>query len=174
MGWKNVKNHYRIEHHVQVTNAGICIGSGYIHDIIVIGMDGVIKKGYPGVDWISKNDCLNRYTDEMNDNPEKLKELVLSPDIFDVSIPVFTYDDAEIIEKQCEELGYPNVTHDGQMMYENTFSTDRKEVVKWALENAESWVKCLTERLEMDRKKLADVEAALAESIAAVEKLKTA
>jgi len=37
MGWKNIKEHYRINHYVQVTEQGICIGSPYIHNIIVIG-----------------------------------------------------------------------------------------------------------------------------------------
>ena len=44
MGWKNIKEHYRIGHAVQVTDAGICIGSPYIHNIIIIGVDGTLKK----------------------------------------------------------------------------------------------------------------------------------
>ena len=30
MGWKNIKEHYRIGHTVHVTDKGICIGSPYI------------------------------------------------------------------------------------------------------------------------------------------------
>ena len=42
MGWKNVKEHYRIEHQVQVRAGRICIGSPYISEIIVIGADGML------------------------------------------------------------------------------------------------------------------------------------
>ncbi len=44
MGWKNVKDLYGIKHTVQMTEKGICIGSAYVHDLIVIGLDGVLKK----------------------------------------------------------------------------------------------------------------------------------
>ncbi len=135
MGWKNVKEYYRIERTVQVTEKGICIGSPYIHDIIVIGMDGVIKKRY-GINR-SENTELKRYQIEIDRDPAKLKELVESEDTFDKSITVYTYEDGKILEKLCEEPGWPNITHDGCLMYENTFSTDKSKVVKWAKDNAQ-------------------------------------
>lgn len=131
MGWKNVKTHYRIEHTVQVTEAGICIGSPYIHNIIVIGQDGTITRSYTG-----QNDDLVRYQKEFNDDPETLKRLIQEPDIFEASVQVFTYKGGEILEKQCEALGWPNVTHDGQIMHDNTFSPVKAQVVKWAKEEA--------------------------------------
>lgn len=144
MGWKNVKEHYRIGHIVQVVkDRGICIGSGYIHDIIVIGFDGVIKKSDPG----RANAEISRYQTEMNADPEKLKELVLSEDHFEKSITVYTYDGGYILEKKCEKLGWPNVTHDGQVMYDNTFSVDKTKVVKWAKREAEARIRRLTDRL---------------------------
>ena len=47
MGWKNVKEHYRIGHSVHVTEKGICIGSSYIPDIIIIAPDGTIERVEP-------------------------------------------------------------------------------------------------------------------------------
>ena len=132
MGWKNVKRHYRIGHFVQVTDKGICIGSPYIHNLIVIGMDGAIKKRASS----TCNDELVRYQREMDADLAKLKDLVESEDEFSESITVYTFDGGEIIEKLCEEPGWPNVTHDGDMMYENTFSTDKSKVIRWAKNNA--------------------------------------
>lgn len=165
MGWKNVKEHYRITHYVQVTDAGICIGSPYIHDIIVIGLDGNIKKR----DSSTVNAALVRYQKEMTANPEKLKELVLSPDSFTESITVYTYDGSKIIEKACEASGWPNVTHDGQMMYENTFSTNRAQVVRWALRNEQAHVSLLEDRVAELRSDLAEREASLAQAKVDVE-----
>ena len=157
MGWKNVKEHYKIGHYVQVTDKGICIGSPYIHDIIVIGLDGTIKKG----ETTTHNADLIRYQTEMLDDPEKLRQLVQSPDSFSQSIPVYTYDGGEIIEKQCETLGWPNVTHDGLMMYENTFSTDKDVVIAWAKANAESAIKWTLESIEQKKRELESREADL-------------
>lgn len=144
MGWKNIKEHYRIGHLVQVTEAGICIGSPYVHDLIVISHTGeVVKTG----DHQYSNKDLCRYISEFNADPDKLKTLASSPDTFSKSITVFTYDGCEIIEKQCEEPGWPNVTHDGQMQYNNCFSATRSVVIEFARQEAAADVEMCEDRL---------------------------
>lgn len=151
MGWKNIKEHYNIGHHVQVTEAGICIGSSFIHNLIVIGLHGKVTKPFRE----RTNEDLQRYQREFDADPAKLAELVSAPDTFAASVTVYTYDSttSAIIEKQCETPGWPNLTHDGEMMYDNTFSTDRTKVVEWAKENARigiKWAKERREQLEQD------------------------
>lgn len=138
MGWKAVKEHYGIEHIVQVVpDKGICIGSGYVHDIIVIGEDlSIMRMGY-----IGRGEPFDGWVRAMESDKDNLRELIETPDRFTASIPVYTYDDdGNIIEKRCETPGWPNVTHDGCVMYENTFSTDRAEVVEWAKRDLEAAV----------------------------------
>ena len=82
MGWKNVKDHYRIGHIVQIKKVGgdhgdvaknaICIGSPYIHDLIVVSLDGDILKRYSD----HGNDDLTRYMQEMEADPGVLRQLV--------------------------------------------------------------------------------------------------
>lgn len=159
MGWNNVKKAYKIKHNVCVTEHGICIGSGYIHDIIVIGLDGVIKKPYIE----RSNQDLARYMQEMTSDLAALKRLIESPDVFDQSITVFTYDSEtfDIIEKQCEKLGWPNVTHDGEMMYENTFSADRSVIVETAKRNIAAWIKSLTESRARKAEEMVEIDKTL-------------
>ena len=166
MGWKKLKEHYRIEHIVQVTKKGICIGSPYIHDIIIIGIDGEIKKSYT-----SSNEKLMRYQKEFDADPGMLRRMINEPDEFKRSISVFTYDGGEIIEKFCEELGWPNITHDGCLMYENTFSTDKSIVIEWAKRNAESYIKNLEMIIKETEEKLAKQREWLNEEIKNLEKL---
>lgn len=132
MGWKNVKEHYRVGHNVKVEECGICIGTGLSSALIVINQDGLISKRYDG-----QNADLNRYQNEMDANPAKLIELVTSPDQFGPLTTVYTYTDEGIVEKSCEVLGWPNVTTDGEVMYENTFSTDRDAIVAKAIRSCE-------------------------------------
>lgn len=167
MGWKNIKEHYRIGHAVQVTKQGICIGSPFIHNIIVIGSDGSIVKRPSS----TRNADLDRYLSEIEADPGKVKELLQSPDTFTASIPVYTYKGGSIIEKQCEELGWPNVTHDGDMMYDNTFSADKAKVVKWAKENARYAIESWERRIKEIRDDLAKVELDLSETKANLAKL---
>lgn len=131
MGWKNVKNAYQIEHFVSVIDGNICIGSPYISDLIKINPQGeIIKRADDRI-----NEELKRYQKEMDADLDRLKSLVRSEDHFEKSILVFTYKGGEILEKHCEVEGWPNVTHDGMMMYKNSFSSDRSKIVKIARKN---------------------------------------
>lgn len=171
MGWKNVKEFYRIGHLVQVVpDKGICIGSPYIHDIIVIGFDGLFRRRLQPC----RNDDLCRYQEEMDEDPGKLKDLIETPDIFENSVTIWTYKGGDIIEKQCEIPEWPNVTHDGQMIYENTHSTDRSEVVEWAKQNAEAYLIMATEQAEEARKRLTECQQMFAEAKGHIKKLSVA
>ncbi len=167
MGWKNVKEHYRIGHTVQITPEGLCIGSPYIHNIMVIGLDGVFKKRY---DMSRSNEDLCRYQEEMDADPTKLRELIATPDTFAESMTVYTYDGGEIVEKKCE-VGPTRVTHDGAMMYNNTFSEDRAKVVEWAKSNASAGIKCYRQRVEEIASDLLRVKALLEKEEANLAKL---
>lgn len=168
MGWKNVKEHYRIGHIVHVREGKICIGSAYISDLIAIGFDGIVKK-YENF----RNDDLERYALEMSADHKTLMELIRSPDKFDKSISVYTYDGGEIIEKQCEALGWPNVTHDGCLMYEDQFSADKKVVVEHARRNARAGIELITESIEEIERQLTDKRKKLHKIISELKKLES-
>jgi hypothetical protein len=174
MGWKSIKEAYRIEHLVHVTEAGICIGSPFIHDIIVISAcRGEITKRYdPGRGW-TRNQALDRYQTEMDADPFRLAALACAEDVFVRSIPVFTYDGGAVVEKHCEELGWPNVTHDGLLQYENTFSPDAGLVRVWAIDSARASIQMLWERIEEVERDLARIKARLAKRTADLQQLTT-
>lgn len=135
MGWKAVKDHYPIGHLVQVRDGRICIGSGYVYDLLHIDSDGSVAWGKLGPS--DNHSDLQRYFAEMTADVAKLRELIETPDAFARSLVVYTWDGGQIIEKRAEALGWPNCTHDGELMYENTFSTDKETVVGWAKRSAE-------------------------------------
>lgn len=168
MGWKNIKDHYRIGHIVQVREGKICIGSPYVSDLLKVSFDGEISWGSLGP---SKNDELARYHAEMTSDLAKLRELIAAPDKFLASMPVFTYDGGDIIEKRCEKYDWPNITHDGLLMYANRFSEDRGKVVRWAKGNASYGVEFAQERIAELKTQISDSEARRAKCAADLEKL---
>src|SRR5688572_1181048 len=123
MGWKNVKEHYQIGHAVAVYEGkGICIGSSLCHDLITINpWRRTVHQSSLGV---RGNEDLERYWTEINADLDKLWTLIEQEDTFSAEIPVFTWKGSEIVEKSCEKPGYPNLTHDGDLMYDNRFSVD--------------------------------------------------
>ena len=168
MGWKNVKEHYRIGHIVHVTEEGICIGSPYINNIIVINKDGSLAKLY--ADGRGNNDLM-RYQSEMLADRAKLIELVNTPDTFERSLTVYTYENADILEKQCEEYGWPNVTHDGMIMYENKFSPDKIITIMRAKHNAAAGVRLVSDQVRDVEEQLKKRQSWLAAEIAFRDKL---
>lgn len=163
MSWKNLKDHYRIGHIVQIRDGLIAIGSGYVSDLIRVTFDGKVSWGNLGA---SSNDELARYYAEMTADLAKLKELIDASDTFAESLVVYTYEGGEILEKQCEAYGWPNVTHDGLVMYENSFSADKLKVVKWAKRNADCGIQSGDRRLKEVREELAKIEIWRSEYVA--------
>ncbi len=144
MGWKNVKEHYGITHIVQVTDNGMCIGSAYVHDIIVIDANGAVTQPHNG---IGQSGQFARWRAAMEGDKAALLRLIEDKDTFAISLPVFTYNGGDIIEEACEEYEWPNVTHAGHLMYENRFSADKSQVVTWAKRNAAAGVELMTDSI---------------------------
>lgn len=155
MGWKTLKEMYRIEHIVQVTDSGICIGTGYIHDLMIVSTAGVlVKRNDHGC-----NVDLVRYQREMEADPAALAAAVAAVDTFGPTSTVYTYDGGKIVEHQCEMVGWPNVTVEGHVQFENTFSDDKSKVVRWAKKSAASAFRYESEHLERLRKDVAETTA---------------
>lgn len=90
---------------------------------------------------------------------DKLEEIIktgLLPEIIagfdnipeDKRIPVFYEHNHEIIESYCDALGWPNVTYDGVLMYNNTHYPTRKQAVDEAIKEMLASIKIRKERRE--------------------------
>lgn len=171
MGFKTVKERYRIGHSVHVTEEGICIGSPYIHNLIVIGLNGVLKKRH---EREGSNDDLDRYMRDFDADPAALRAAVEATDTFSRSLTVYTWNGAEIIEAKCEKFGWPNTTHQGRMMHDNTFFKTRADAINAAKDDAKCGVKWRRGAVEEAEQKLADQKAELARCEADLAKLNAA
>ena len=138
MGHKTVRETFGIEEHhlVHIRDGKLCIGAEYVPEALMFSLETgeSLRENLGG--FSSFDTYLLRMAD-----PIAVKAAIATPDVFDRSITVYTFDGGEIIEKQCETLGWPNVTHDGYLMFANTFSDDREKVKRWALEEAQCGIR---------------------------------
>lgn len=126
MGWKSFKNYFNIEHIVCIKNGKLVIGSDFVSDLVSIDLlTGVIQTNNSFHIFLHKH-----YPQLLGVDSSEILNLLNKDDTFSDSIKVFTYKDDILLEKYCEKLGWPNITHDGEVMYENTFSTDKLEIIK--------------------------------------------
>jgi hypothetical protein len=169
MGWKNVREHYRIGHIVKMRGDLILIGSPYVEDLLTVHPDGRVEHNRA----VGRSDStLCRYADEIAGDVARFKDLMATPDVFERSVPVYTWDDAGIVEKLCEQLEWPNVTHDGDLMYDNRYYDAREKAVvaarRDAMSGIEGWSRILAEteaktaemreHLENSRRRLAHLD----------------
>lgn len=153
MGWKNIKEEFCLDEfivHVDQDTGYIHIGKSFMPSLVSIARDGVIRHSHPAYEFKGVIKGV------MNATASELKDLIELPDSFDRSITVYTFSGTKIVEKQCEELGWPNVTHDGQLMYDNMYSVDKEQVIEWARKRLMSKIDCkkeLMRKAEDDFKK---------------------
>ena len=174
MGWKAVRDHYKVgEYTIKVRDGHYYIGTPHVPDMIVFDQEGNVLRR----ETLSRESEFTRLLADLEADREKLATLIRQEDTFTKSIQVFSYTNGMIIEHFCEKLGWPNLTHTGEMMYENNFSTDRDKVVEWALEDAEiglDWSKKRIAQLSSELTKEAERRDTLTSRIQELKALQTA
>lgn len=159
MGWKALKDKFGIGHLVCVTEKGICIGSGYVTDLVVVHLDtGMVKENLAFQGFLERE-----YPALSAASPAEILELINAADSFSVSIPVYTYEGSQILEKYCEEPGWPNVTHDGCLMYENTFFASKDAAIAAARLEAGHLLDWANRKVQETHAELAKWQAQLSE-----------
>lgn len=138
MGWKSIRDHYRIGHIVRIVEGNVHIGSAYVNDLLKISPDGVVTANRIMRD--NEGGDLGRYRREIQANPALFTSLLASEDVYETLVPVFTWNDAGVVEKRAEALGWPNVCTDGELQYENRHFGTRDEAVRGAFRDAEAYV----------------------------------
>lgn len=161
MGWKNIKEYFGIKHIVHGHDGKIFIGSAYCSKLIIIDNEtGNIDKN-------SFSNIGEQYPELLKlltAHKETILILIKENDKFSASLPVFTFDGQNIIEKQCEAYGWPNVTHDGELMYDNTFFKKRLKAIEYGIKDTEIGIRNFRDRIAdyeqelIKSKKLLDAE----------------
>lgn len=137
MGWKTVKDHYKIEHtvHIDKDKDGVkrlMIGSSLCHDLFSFSLEtGEFVRGALGGIAEAKHRGM-LWGDQIAADAKsgKLLELIDAADKFGKTVPAWTSDGSKIIEKRAEKLKWPECCTDGQMIYENTHFKTREQAEK--------------------------------------------
>lgn len=136
MGWKSFKAHYNIEQPVHIDGNFLFIKAEQAADLIVIDLRTGTLRAHPRfMDQLSLH-----YPDLINDSAEKILEAFYQKDIFSADIPVYCFDHerGQVLEYFCEFEGYPNLTHCGKVMYEDSFWPTKNQAVSQGLIRAQA------------------------------------
>ena len=129
----------------------MCIGSDYVSQLITVSPDGILRHS----SIVQGSSDLNRYIKEIQEDRDRFIQLFAQADEFADLKTVYTFNDnAEILEKQCEEIGYPNVTTDGELMHNNSHWTDRNKAVAACIESARYRLEACKDNLKEHRERV--------------------
>lgn len=166
----------------------IAVGSPMCHDLLRVDKDSVSIKyaldnsclGREALTRVNKPDDLLRIWDKLQEliDSGKLAEIIQNDDeVTSECYEVFSYEDGKIIKSFAYELGWPNTTTGGQMMWENTHFSTYEEAYNRAVISEESSIAYAERKInEYDNKiakLLEDRESAITRlSLLAEDKLK--
>ena len=144
MGIKAIKRLYRLDDMlVHKAPHGICFGTEMAPNVLTVSENGEILQ--------SAQHSLKRYYGELEDaiadDPRAFEEAFQEQDEFNETFPVFTYEDGNIKEKTCEIQGWPNLTTDGELMYENTHFATQEDCIDQTAANLRAQVERGIERV---------------------------
>lgn len=129
MGIKAFKEHFGGGYIVQrVRDGRIAIGSAYAHDLIIIMPDLSIKKSKIVREDGEAGAVFHALVEAAESG--RLKNTLDSQDVFGELHDVFLVENGTIVKKQCEEFGWPNITTDGEMLYDNASFKTRREALR--------------------------------------------
>ena len=147
MGHKAIKQHYDTKYIVAIYDTKdlgpcVCIGSAYVHDLIAISIkdckvkfSSILRKG--------EESAIGKLAERVEEDAKNgvLRALIDEPDTFARNLPVFTIDRWAVKAELCEEYGWPNTTHNGAIMYENTYFHTRAEAYVYLLKKTKAGVR---------------------------------
>ena len=142
MGWKTFKEYFGISHIVTADSEFIHIGSQFISSIVKINRaSGELDYGD------SKAFLLKSYPKLLDATQDNIKSVIDAEDHFAQSLPVWRVEQHGVSQFQCESYGWPNVTHDGQLMYENEFFDSESGAITEFLNSAQSFIRFSDEQV---------------------------
>jgi hypothetical protein len=142
MGWKQLKEHYGIKHVVHVRKGMLLIGSEYCLDLIQIGPEGEICVN----SIVDDKSSLGQLVSVMRGEPDTVRRLMAEPDQFAVAIPVYSVVDGVLVKQLAESMEWPSVTHDGELMYENTHFATPETALREAKNDLDRSIEYLGDR----------------------------
>lgn len=155
----------------------IAVGSVLCHDLIKVEKTSLklsfaldtFNKGRSSI----KNPELEFIWDKLSEliKSGEIQAIINGYDEIETKIPVFySTHERDIVESYTDELGWPNTTFDGQLMYDNYYFPTREQAVKDAFQCAKLSKTNLEERIQYLEKDLENLKKRLFRENAAIEK----
>lgn len=164
-----LQKHLSTERTVHATDTHICVASGCIPDLISLNK-ATLKLKY-AMDTFHEGRA-GLKSDELRTIWDALQALVETGDIHNylngddeitAPIPVFYENNGVIVEAITDFIGWPNITNEGILMYENTFFSTREGAIERTKITLASYIERLKDNIRRGEDELSQNKATLIE-----------
>lgn len=166
MGWKNFKEHYKVDF-MEVSDGEIHVGVSYVPSMFSVDMKtGAVQQRSS----LLSDSALRPLYERLKNEQAHLVSVLTRPDSFGDTYPVYTYTkNGEVVERRCEAYGWPNVTTDGELMYENMFFRTRNAALNECISSLSCSLNFLDVAIEEQEKRLQELRERAARTKVALE-----
>lgn len=142
----------------------IAVGSPLCHDLISVNKK-TLKLRYALDTWHEGRNSLR--SEELLFIWDKLQELINNGEIKNIiegqdeienPLPVFTVRDGKVVKSFTDQYGWPNITIDGDEMYDNTWFKTELEAIKYGIQEYKAGMNMVQRTIDERRKELREFE----------------
>lgn len=158
----------------------IAVGSPLCHDLISVNKETLNLK-YALDTFRENRKCLEGKGEllfiwdtlqELIHNGQ-IKDIIAGVDELKVTLPVFTVEGGKLIEAFTDEYGWPNVTDNGYLMYDNTYFPTKEQAIEYGIKDCGYMVRMCAERITEFEEKLKEFQDKKSEYEKQIEYLKS-
>lgn len=169
MGWKSLVEHYKLNSlHVKVDGGNFVASTG-VYEVIFDRNANVIKNDVYQGSFAGANKRrldLVGFCIAVDGDKETFKRLFSKEDSFSKSIDVYTFSNGSVVKKQCEQFKPLELTHDGDVIFENTHFLSHKDAVDCLINNLKASINAGHNTIEMLESELKNTNELVAKSYA--------
>jgi hypothetical protein len=140
------------EYIICLSKNNICIGSRFIPELITININTLkIESTYS-----FKDERLEIIWNKLNDiiNSGDILNIINGNDSIENMFPVYSVKNGKLIEQYTDIFGWPNSTHDGELMYENSHFLAKEEALDCGIKEIKRRICYIKERIEISEEEL--------------------
>lgn len=142
----------------------IAVGSPLCHNLISVNKK-TLKLRYALDTWHEGRNSLR--SEELLFIWDKLQELINNGEIKNIiegqdeienPLPVFTVRDGKVVKSFTDQYGWPNITIDGDEMYDNTWFKTELEAINYGIQEYKAGMNMVQRTIDERRKELREFE----------------
>ena len=151
-------------YNIHFRDGKVCVGSSLCSDLITVDAKSyqikyaldTFREGRKSI----RSEALEFIWDKLLELIEsgELKNIIENDDPIEGMFPVYSHHEGKIIKRYVDDYGWPNVAHDGTLIYDNTFFCTESEAIEYGIKDLGYCIKSCNEHIAEQEEKIQQIK----------------